>query len=139
MDFPINLLFFVAAKLHQENGCFLPFIGLHAKMQPTEERDSPNDSEMDSYKNSLIAFYKDNIIEITLKNLQRIHYGITLYPQQTQIGTQKGSKERKKAKEPMKQINHQASLLAQSKLPMQPISRRIIRTCPRPDHQLSTA
>ena len=38
MIFPINLLFLSAAKLHQENGCFLPFIGLHAKMQPTERR-----------------------------------------------------------------------------------------------------
>ena len=40
MIFPVNLLFLSAAKLHQENGCFLPFIGPHAKMQPTERENS---------------------------------------------------------------------------------------------------
>lgn len=41
MAFPINLLFLSAAKLHLKNGYFLPFIGLLAKMHPTERRRIP--------------------------------------------------------------------------------------------------
>lgn len=39
MSFPINLIFLSAAKLHQENGSFLPFIGLPCKNASHRERE----------------------------------------------------------------------------------------------------